>query len=195
MAAHASIPVINALSDDHHPCQALALGLTLKEQFGKLKGLELTFIGDGNNVAASLLLLCAKLGTHFTLACPKGYEIGKNILSLASKEAVKSGSKIRVLHDPKEAVKRADLIYTDVWASMGQERETLERKKRFSPFQVNEKLMALAPKHARFSHCLPAHRGEEATNEVLDGAASVMFDEAENRLHVQKAVLSLLVKK
>lgn len=193
LAQHASIPLINALSDDHHPCQALATGLTIQEHFGRLKGIRVCFVGDGNNVAVSLMILCAKLGMHFTHSCPKGYEIPEAAWKETLAIARKNGCDLQAVRDPREAVKKADLIYTDAWASMGQEKEAAKRRKVFKPYQVNAKLMALAPKGAKISHCLPAHRGEEATSEVLDSPASVIFDEAENRLHVQKAVMCALM--
>jgi ornithine carbamoyltransferase len=194
MAANASIPVINALSDDYHPCQALATGLTIKEHFRRLDDLKIAFIGDGNNVAKSLFIMCAKLGIHSTLVCPRGYEIDRSTMKTILSEAEKSKVEIKTEHNPEEGVRDADLIYTDVWASMGQEDQAAKRKKEFMPFQVNQELISHAKAGCKISHCLPAHRGEEATSEVLDSEYCVMFDEAENRLHVQKAVMSLLIK-
>ncbi len=193
LAQHAGVPVINALSDLEHPCQALADFQTLMEHKGDPKGLHLVFVGDGNNVANSLALLSAKLGTHFTIACPPGYEPHEGILSRAREIATETGSLITVTHDPREAVRTADAIYTDVWASMGQEHEAEQRKQVFAPYQVNADLLKLAKPGAIVMHCLPAHRGEEITDEVIDGTQSVVFDQAENRLHAQKAVLAALI--
>jgi ornithine carbamoyltransferase len=189
IARHARVPVINALSDREHPCQALADLLTLKERFGSLQGLRVAFIGDGNNVAHSLMLGCALVGANFVIATPEGYEPDSSIVSLARQFAEETGSRIECTHDPIEAVRAADAVYTDVWASMGQEQEAEERARIFAPFQVNAQLMAHASPEAIFMHCLPAHRGLEVTDEVLDSAQSVVFDQAENRLHAQKAVL------
>jgi ornithine carbamoyltransferase len=194
LAKNASVPVINALTDDHHPCQALATGLTIKEHFGGFKRISVAYVGDGNNVAVSLFILCAKLGMNAALACPKGYEIKRPIMDTILAEAKKSGAEISVTRDPAEAVRGANLVYTDKWASMGQEKEYEARKKIFAPYQVTSKLMALAAKGAKFSHCLPAERGDEVSAEVLDGKDSVVFDEAENRLHAQKAVMIKLIK-
>lgn len=193
LAENAEVPVINALSDLEHPCQALADFQTLIEHKGEAKGKHLVFVGDGNNVAHSLMLLAAKLGTHFTIACPEGYEPNERILSLAREIAAATGSLITVMRDPKEAVRTADAIYTDVWASMGQEHEAEQRKQVFLPYQVNAELLKAAKPGAIVMHCLPAHRGEEITDEVIDGAQSVVFDQAENRLHAQKAVLAALI--
>jgi len=193
LAENAKIPVINALSDLEHPCQALADFQTLIEHKGEAKGKHLVFVGDGNNVAHSLMLLAAKLGTHFTIACPEGYEPNERILNLAREIASATGALITVMRDPKEAVRTADAIYTDVWASMGQEHEAEQRKQVFMPYQVNADLLKAAKSGAIVMHCLPAHRGEEITDEVMDGAQSVVFDQAENRLHAQKAVLAALI--
>ncbi|OGJ87141.1 MAG: ornithine carbamoyltransferase [Candidatus Raymondbacteria bacterium RifOxyA12_full_50_37] len=192
MASAVSIPVINALSDTFHPCQALATGLTIQEHLKKFKGITVAFVGDGNNVAASLFILCAKLGMHAVLACPKGYELDKKVEQEVLRSAKQSGASLKTTNDPVRAVKDADLIYTDVWASMGQEEEIKQRKQDFAGFQVNSALVSKAKKGCLVSHCLPAHREEEITSEVLDSVSSVTLDEAENRLHVQKAVLSLL---
>jgi len=194
LARYARIPVINALSDLEHPCQALADFYTIKERKGELKGLKLAFVGDGNNVCHSLMLLAAQVGTNLTAACPEGYEPDKDILVNAKALAEATGAAIEVTRDPVEAVKDADVVCTDVWASMGQESEKAEREKIFPPYQINAQLLAQAKKDVIFLHCLPAHRGEEVTDEVMDGPHSVVFDEAENRLHVQKALLTLLVK-
>jgi ornithine carbamoyltransferase len=193
LAAAAHIPVVNALSDREHPCQAAADLLTLQEQKGRLRGLHLAFVGDGNNVAHSLAQGAAKTGMHFTIACPPGYEPDAAVLEALDAEAGVSGARIRVVHDPAEAVRDADAVYTDVWASMGQEEEAAERRRVFAPFQVNEELMARAKPGALFLHCLPAHRGEEVTDAVLDGRNSVVLEQAENRLHVAKAVLLALL--
>jgi ornithine carbamoyltransferase len=194
MAKHASIPVINALSELEHPCQAMADFQTLQEQFGDLKNVKLAFVGDGNNVAHSLMLAAASLGASITVGTPVGYEPHADVLSTAEKLAAVSGSKVKVTNDPVEAVSGADAVYTDVWASMGQEEEAAERKKIFMPFQVNNKLFAKAAKHAVFMHCLPAHRGEEVAAPVIDSPRSVVFDQAENRLHIQKAIMVLLLE-
>lgn len=193
LAQHASVPVINALSDLEHPCQALADFQTLIEHKGDAKGLHLVFVGDGNNVANSLMLLCAKMGTHFTVACPSGYEPDEAITRRAREIARETGAQIAITHEPKEAVRTADAIYTDVWASMGQEHEAERRKRVFASYQVNAELLNVAKSDAIVMHCLPAHRGEEITDEVIDGAQSVVFDQAENRLHAQKAVLAALI--
>jgi ornithine carbamoyltransferase len=193
MARFASIPVINALSDLEHPCQALADYLTLQERFGNLRNITLAYVGDGNNVAHSLLLTCACLGSSIRVATPKGYEPNAKIVADARKLAKQTGAKIELMTDPQAAVAGALAVYTDAWASMGQEHEADQRAKTFQPYQVNETLMAEAAPHAAFMHCLPAHRGEEVTHEVMDSEDSVIFDQAENRLHVQKAILYLLL--
>jgi ornithine carbamoyltransferase len=193
LAENASIPVINALCDLEHPCQALADFQAIREHKGDLKGLKLAFIGDGNNVANSLMLFAAKVGTNFAIACPKGYEPLEEVVNTARELAKESGATIEVVNDPFEAVAGADALYTDVWASMGQEAERAERARVFAPYQVNAELVAAAKSDAIVLHCLPAHRGEEITDEVLDGPQSVVLDEAENRLHAQKAVLALTV--
>ncbi len=192
LAANSKIPVINGLSDLEHPCQALADFQTILQHKGALKGLKLAFIGDGNNVANSLMLLAAKVGTDFALACPAGYEPNAEILNLAKQEAMKTGATITITHDPIEAAKDADAVYTDVWISMGQEAET-EKTKAFENFQVDSKLMSHAKKDAIFMHCLPAHRGEEVEGLVIDGPQSVVYDQAENRLHAQKAIMALVM--
>jgi len=193
MARHASIPVINALSDIEHPCQALADYFTLTERFGDVKGITLAYVGDGNNVAHSLLLTCACLGSSIRIATPKGYTCNAQIVADARKIAKQTGAKLEFLTDPHAAVAGADAVYTDAWASMGQEKEAAERAAIFRPYQVNRGLMAEAASHAVFMHCLPAHRGEEATDEVMDSEQSVIFEQAENRMHVQKAILYLLL--
>jgi len=193
MAQHASIPVINALSDLEHPCQALADYLTLQEHLGDLRRITLAYVGDGNNVAHSLLLTCACLGSSIRIATPKGYSCNAQIVADAKKIAKQTGAKFEFLTEPHAAVAGVDAVYTDAWASMGQESESAERSQIFPPYQVNRELMSEAASHAVFMHCLPAHRGEEVTDEVMDGEHSVIFDQAENRLHVQKAILYLLL--
>jgi len=193
MAEHASVPVINALSDLEHPCQALADYLTLQERFGDLKKITLAYVGDGNNVAHSLLLTCACIGSSIRIATPKGYTCNPQIVAEAKKIAKQTGARIELLTEPHAAVAGVDAIYTDAWASMGQEQESAERAKVFPPYQVNRALIAEAAPHAVFMHCLPAHRGEEVTDEIMDSEQSVIFDQAENRLHVQKAILYILL--
>lgn len=193
MAQYASVPVINALSDLEHPCQALADYLTLQERFGDLNKVTLAYVGDGNNVAHSLMLTCACIGSSIRIATPKGYAPNAQILADARKLAKQTGARIELFTDPREAVAKAEAVYTDAWASMGQENEADERSATFQPYQVNRKLMAEAASHAAFMHCLPAHRGQEVTDEVMDSEDSVIFEQAENRLHVQKAILYLLL--
>ena len=194
MAQHASIPVINALSDREHPCQAMADMLTLQEHFGDLHNVHLAYVGDGNNVAHSLMLAAASLGATISIATPRGYEPDPSITGTARALAAASGGTVEVVHDPLDAVAGADAVYTDVWASMGQESEAEDRHKIFAPYQVNENLFSCAAEHAVFMHCLPAHRGDEVTEAVIDSPRSVVFDQAENRLHVQKAILALLLE-
>jgi ornithine carbamoyltransferase len=193
MAEYASVPVINALSDVEHPCQALADFMTLRERFGDLQDVCLAYVGDGNNVAHSLLLTTACLGSSIRVATPAGYEPSPEIVAAAREIAEGTGAEIELMNDPHEAVAGADAVYTDAWVSMGRERETQEREKLFPPYQVNAELMAKAAPHAAFMHCLPAHRGLEVTDEVMDSEQSVIFEQAENRLHVQKAILHLLL--
>ena len=193
LARWSSIPVINGLSDYNHPCQAMADALTIIEKFNTLKGLNVTFIGDGNNVAVSLLHVCAKLGANFTLASPEGYDMLPEAIEDGRKFAMESGSKLKFIRDPHEAVKHAHVIYTDTWTSMGQEAETEKRKAVFPPYQVNRKLVSEADKDVIVMHCLPAHRGQELTDEVADGEHSVIFPQAHNRLHAQKAILVKLL--
>lgn len=188
-AAAATIPVINALSDREHPCQALADLLTIQEHKGRLDGLRLVFVGDGNNVCHSLLLAAASTGMHMTVACPAGYEPDATVVAHASKLAAAHHATITITHDPMAAVTGADVLYTDVWASMGQEAERERRRVIFAPFQLNRRLVVRAAADAIVLHCLPAHRGEEITDDVIDSPQSVVFDQAENRRHVQKAVL------
>lgn len=189
------IPVINALTDDYHPCQALALGQTMIEHLGELKGKTITFVGDGNNVANSIAIMCAKLGMNFHLACPDGYEQPAELLKTLQPIFESNQCSYARFDQAKDAVINSDLIYTDVWASMGQEEEQAERAEIFMPFQVNEALVEAAPSTCLITHCLPAHRGEEISAGVMDMDRTICFDEAENRLHAQKAVMKLLMSK
>ena len=193
MAREAHIPVINALSDLLHPCQAVADLLTLREHKGTLKGLRLAYLGDGNNVAHALLQAAAKSGLHLVVASPRGYEPKASIFAEAREDARATGAQLLVVEDPADAVERADAVYTDVWTSMGQEMEAAARRAVFSRYQVNRYRLARAKPDAVFLHCLPAHRGEEVTSEVLDGPRSIVLDQAENRLHLAKAVLLALL--
>jgi ornithine carbamoyltransferase len=194
LAEHTAIPVINALSDREHPCQALGDLLTIYEKKKKLEGLTLAFIGDGNNVAGSLLLASALAGMNFRIASPKGYEISEEIEALGRRLA-RSNTQVLLLEQPGEAVEGADVVYTDVWTSMGQEAEVKKRRKAFTSYQVTAELMAKAAKEAIFMHPLPAHHGEEIASGLIDSTRSVVFDQAENRLHVQKAILAELLQK
>jgi ornithine carbamoyltransferase len=194
LAHWSKVPVINALSDLYHPCQALADMLTLREQFGRLKGLKLAFVGDGNNVAHSLLLNAARLGVNCSVATPAGFEPKPEIVAIAREYAAETRAQIEITNDPEDAVVAANAVYTDVWASMGQEHEAAARREIFAPFQVTETLMANARQDAVFMHCLPAKRGQETTDEVMESAHSVVFDQAENRLHAQKALLLMLLQ-
>jgi ornithine carbamoyltransferase len=195
MAQHATVPVINGLSDYSHPCQALADLFTLKERFKKIKGLTFAYIGDGNNVCNSLIFVCSKLGVNINIASPRGYVPDTSVVRLGEDCARLSGSRINVFKRPEEAARGAHVLYTDVWTSMGQEKESVQRKKDFEGFQINDALISVADKKVCVMHCLPAHRGEEISDSAIDGKHSVVFDEAENRLHVQKAVLVTLLKK
>ena len=190
LAQHSSVPVINALSDWEHPCQALADLLTIYEKKGDLSGLTLAFVGDGNNVARSLMLAASLTGMNFKMAVPASYAVEEKVLSLAKSQASSSGGQISITEDPRQAVSGADIVYTDVWASMVQESEAEARHQAFAGYQVNNELLSLAKEDAIFMHDLPAHRGEEVTDEVIDGPRSVVFDQAENRLHMQKALLA-----
>ncbi len=190
---YASVPVINGLSDFSHPCQGLADLFTVYEKKGRLEGLKLAYVGDGNNVAHSLIDGCSKVGMNIILACPKGYEPDSKVVATGTEEAKKNGSEVKVTDDPIEAVKGADIIYTDVWASMGKEKEQAERVKILKPYQVNSKLIRGAKEDFIFMHCLPAHRGEEVTDEVANSPNSVIFDQAENRLHTQKALMAMVM--
>lgn len=193
LAQYAKIPVINGLTDDDHPCQALADLLTIYEVKGKLQGLKLAYIGDGNNMAHALMLAAAKVGMDCAIASPKGYEPKETIVKKAKHIAGENGATIVVTNDPYEAIANADVVYTDVWASMGQEAEANERIHIFAPFQVNEALVQQAKQDFMFLHCLPAHRGEEVTEDVIDGKQSYIFQQAGNRLHAQKALLVSLL--
>ena len=193
-AAATRMCVINALTDEEHPCQMIADMLTLRERFGELAGRTLAFVGDGNNVATSLAYAGAMLGLHVRIASPKGYELPERIVDTSAQMA-RHGATIAVMTDPVEAVRGADAVYTDTWTSMGQEAQTSKRDRIFRPYQVNARLMAEAGPQAVFMHCLPAHRGAEVTDEVMDSPASIVFDQAENRLHAQKALMALLMRR
>lgn len=192
-AKYASVPTINGLTDDSHPCQIMADLLTIKEHFKKLKGLKLVYSGDGNNVANSLLVGCALMGLDVTIACPKGYEPMEKYVEFAKNAALKTGSKVSIEYDPKKAVEGANIIYTDVWASMGQESEASIRKEIFKSYQVNDELCSYASDDVIVLHCLPAHREEEITHSVLEKNADVIFEQAENRMHAQKAIMAAIV--
>lgn len=193
LARHAAVPVINGLSDRTHPCQILADLFTLREKRGPLRGVKVAYIGDGNNVCHSWLYGAAKTAIDLTVACPKGYEPDADVVAFAHQEAEASGGRITLLDDARAAAAGADVLYTDVWTSMGQESEAAKRRRDFQGFQVNATLIGLATPDVLVMHCLPAHRGEEITDEVLDGPHSIVYDEAENRLHVQKAILAKLL--
>jgi ornithine carbamoyltransferase len=193
LAGYSRIPVINGLTDSHHPVQILCDLFTLWEKRGRVQGLRVVFVGDGNNVCASWVQGAAKMGLHFTLACPKGYGPDAGLLARAEEQARASGATLAVVHDPAAAARGADVLYTDVWTSMGQEEERARRLKDFQGFQVDAALVRLAAPDALVMHCLPAHRGEEITDEVIEGPHSIVFDEAENRLHLQKAILITLL--
>ena len=193
MAANSRVPVVNALSDFEHPCQALADFMTLQEHFGTAKGLNFTYLGDGNNVCHSLMLTGAQLGANVTIATPRGYSPDIEIVTLAREIAASNGCEVRLTQDPQASVEAADAVYTDVCVSMGMEHESTKRAPIFRPFQVNDALMQKAQSHAVFMHCLPARRNAEVTDTVLDGPQSIVFDQAENRLHAQKALLLLLL--
>jgi ornithine carbamoyltransferase len=193
LAEWSSVPVINALSDAYHPCQALADVQTIREHFGKLSGLKLSFIGDGNNVAQSLMLTALRLGMDFALGCPPGYTPNPDVVSQAEGLAAVSGASLLITHDPEAAADGAHAVYTDVWASMGQEQEAVQRRKDFHGYQVNDDLFRLAQPDAVFMHCLPAKRGEETTDSIMENERSVVFHQAENRLHAQKALLLMML--
>ncbi len=194
MAEHAGVPIINGLTDFSHPCQAMADYLTILELKGRLKGVKVAFVGDGNNVANSLLFAGVRFGAHVSVATPAGYEPAREVVEWVRQNEKATGSVCTITQDPDEAVRDADVIYTDVWASMGQESETEKRKKIFAPYQVDLELMSGAKADAVFMHCLPAHRGEEVAAEVIDSPRSVVFQQAENRLHAQKAIMVALMK-
>lgn len=189
MAEYAAIPIINGLTDFSHPCQAMADYMTMLEVKGRLKDLKIAYVGDGNNVANSLMFGAALLGAHIAIATPEGYEPDPSVVRWTNENGAQKGSRLEVLKDPVRAVSGADVVYTDVWTSMGQEKEAAVRKQIFLPYQVNENLFAQAKSDAIFMHCLPAHRGDEVTDGVIDSAQSVVFQQAENRLHAQKAIL------
>jgi ornithine carbamoyltransferase len=194
LAAHADVPVINGLTDEFHPCQALADVMTIRERFGKLEGIRVTYLGDGNNVCHSLMVACAKLGAHFTAAVPAGYEPSEEVVGWARAAAQASGASLEVAHDPRSAVQGADVLYTDVWTSMGQEEERERRLHDLAGFGIDGELVRLAGEDAIVLHCLPAHYGEEITEEVLYGPQSAVWDQAENRLHAQKALMALVIR-
>ncbi len=194
LAKYASVPVINGLTDFNHPCQALADMMTLREKFGKLEGLKLAYVGDSNNVAVSLLFACVKLGLNISLVSPKGYTITKEALDMSREEAASKNLNVILTEDIQEGVAGANIIYTDVWTSMGQEKEQQKRLKDLSGYTVNDQVMGWAGPQAVFMHCLPAHRGEEVAASVIDGKSSIVFDQTENRLHLQKAVMVSLMQ-
>ena len=193
MARFSTVPVINALTDEHHPCQVMADLQTLREKFHRLEGLKIAYVGDAANVANSLLEGCSILGIDISLACPKGYQPTPEMTEQAYKNAAKSGAKVVITEDIEEAVKDADALYTDIWVSMGKEEESQKRFQDLKNYQINSEVLKMAKKDAIVMHCLPAHRGEEITDEVIEGPQSVVFDEAENRLHAQKAIMALLM--
>ena len=193
LAKYGTVPVINALTDYLHPCQAMADLMTVYEHKGKLEGLKLAYVGDGNNVAHSLLYACAKAGMHMSVATPKGYACAEEVVENAKADAKETGSRILITNDPEEAVAGADVVCTDTWTSMGQEAEKAERVKIFKDYQVNAALFAKSKEDSVFIHCLPAYRGYEVTEDVIDGPRSIIFDEAENRLHAQKAIMATLM--
>jgi ornithine carbamoyltransferase len=193
LARGSTVPVINGLSDLSHPCQALADYLTMFEKKGKLRGLKVAYIGDGNNMVHSLLMGAGKLGVHISIATPQGYEPDAEVIQLSKENAAQTGGNILICNDPKEAIADADIIYTDVWASMGFEAEQEQRANAFRDFQINEELVQGAKKDYLFMHCLPAHRGEEVMDEIIDGDHSIIFDQAENRLHAQKAIMAAIM--
>jgi len=192
LARYGSVPVINGLSDFSHPCQGVADYFTLYERWGDCKGRKIAYIGDGNNVCHSLLYGAAALGMHMTVGAPDGYKPDPGVVEFSHNLAAQTGGSVAVMTDPRDAIRSADAVYTDVWASMGQEKEYYERKKIFADYQINGPLFSLAKKDALFLHCLPAHRGDEVTDEVIDSPNSFVWDEAENRLHCQKAILLML---
>jgi ornithine carbamoyltransferase len=194
LAKWSSVPVINGLSDYNHPCQAMADALTIQEEFGSLRGLNVTFVGDSNNVAVSLMHICTKLGANFTIASPEGYELKPAPVEVAKKFAAESKCKVTLLRDPHQAVRGAHVIYTDTWTSMGQEEEIAKREQVFPPYQVNAKLVSEADPKVIVMHCLPAHRNHELTDDVADGPHSRIFPQAHNRMHAQKAIVARLLE-
>ncbi|MDD1772157.1 MAG: ornithine carbamoyltransferase [Methanomassiliicoccales archaeon] len=194
LAKHATVPVINGLDNFEHPCQILADLLTVKEHVGRLKGVKMAYVGDGNNVCNSLMLGCAMVGMDISCGCPKGYEPDAEVIKKAKEIAKANGCKLQIVESAMEAAKDADVIYTDVWVSMGQEEEAKKREQIFKPYQVNAELLSKAKKGAIVMHCLPAHRGMEITADVIDSERAVVFDQAENRLHAQKAIMVALMK-
>ncbi|MFA6079310.1 MAG: ornithine carbamoyltransferase [Candidatus Omnitrophota bacterium] len=194
LAKYAEVPVINGLSDHAHPCQALSDIFTIKEKFGQFKGVTLAYVGDGNNVLNSLMIASARVGLDMKIATPRGYEPAKDVAAAAKAFSRKSGSLLEFTNDPKKAAKGADVIYTDVWVSMGKEKETRKREKVFKNFQINDKLLKFASRGCYVMHCLPAHRGHEITDSVIDSRNSIVYDQAENRLHAEKAILLRLLK-
>ena len=194
LAAHATIPVINGLTDSAHPCQALADAMTIRERFGRLEGVRLVYLGDGNNVCASLMVIAAKFGLRFVAATPAGYEPDAAVVELARSVAAETGATIELVDDPRQAAREADVLYTDVWTSMGQEEERERRLRELAGFGIDTQLLALAGEDAVVLHCLPAHYGEEISEEVLYGPQSAVWDQAENRLHAQKALMALVIR-
>lgn len=193
LARGATVPVINGLTDLSHPCQAMADYMTVLEKKGKLEGLKISFIGDGNNMAHSLMMGAAKLGMHFSIAVPEGYDPDPEVVQLSKENAGMTGGSVQICRDPKEAAENADILYTDVWASMGFEAEQEARMRAFNGYQINEELVKYAKSDYLFMHCLPAHRGEEVSEGIIDGKHSVIYDEAENRLHAQKAIMAAIM--
>jgi ornithine carbamoyltransferase len=194
LAEHADIPVINGLTDDFHPCQALADVMTIRERFGELEGVRVTYLGDGNNVCNSLMVACAKLGMSFTAATPEGYEPDEKVVGWARAAAEASGGSVELLHDARSAAEGADVLYTDVWTSMGQDDEREQRVVDLAGYRIDDELVGLASERAIVLHCLPAHYGEEITEEILYGPRSAVWDQAENRLHAQKALMALIIR-
>jgi ornithine carbamoyltransferase len=193
LAKWSSVPVINGLSDYNHPCQAMADAMTILEEFGTLKDIKVAFLGDGNNVAISLMYICVKLGAHFVFSGPEGYQLRQTDVEKATEIAKVSGGNVSIIPDPKQAVAKVDVIYTDTWTSMGQEEEAKRREAVFPAYQVNDEIVGLASEHVIVLHCLPAHRGQEITDSVADGPHSRLFPQAHNRMHAQKAILAYLM--
>ena len=194
LAEHADIPVINGLTDEFHPCQALADVMTIRERLGELEGVRVTYLGDGNNVCSSLMVACAKLGMNFTAATPEGYEPDEKVVGWAHAAAEASGGSVELRHDARSAAEGADVLYTDVWTSMGQDEEREQRVIDLAGYRINDELVGLASERAIVLHCLPAHYGEEITEEILYGPRSAVWDQAENRLHAQKALMALIIR-